>query len=153
MNEENATFKDYQGMKYLECVINETMRLFPVLPFLFRQVDEDVSLPSTYIFSKNKYNLIRCYANNVSKCNNICILLLLILIHCCFCEGGYKLPAGSFVNFFTFNIHRNERFFFEPEKFIPERFLNENSNRPRFSYMPFGGGVRTCIGTGSNKIT
>jgi cytochrome P450 len=44
-------------------------------------------------------------------------------------------------------VHRDPRWFADPEVFDPDRFLPERSkDRPRFSYFPFGGGPRTCIG-------
>ena len=43
--------------------------------------------------------------------------------------------------------HHNEEFFPEPEKFMPERFLKENANLIiPFTFRPFGGGNRGCIG-------
>jgi len=47
-------------------------------------------------------------------------------------------------------MHNNPEYFPEPEKFKPERFLKENEgsndNVVPFSYIPFGGGPRQCIG-------
>jgi len=46
-----------------------------------------------------------------------------------------------------FITQRDARFFPEPELFRPERWLDESAQeRPRFSYFPFGGGARQCIG-------
>jgi cytochrome P450 len=43
--------------------------------------------------------------------------------------------------------HRNEAYFPEPERFVPERWENELEKRlPRYVFMPFGGGPRICIG-------
>ena len=43
-------------------------------------------------------------------------------------------------------MHRNPRYFPNPEGFDPERFLAPDPARPKLAYIPFGGGPRTCIG-------
>ncbi|HVU02309.1 MAG TPA: cytochrome P450 [Polyangiaceae bacterium] len=58
--------------------------------------------------------------------------------------AGHDLPAGSVVAPCIYLAQRNPRVFDEPEEFRPERFL-ENPPDP-FSFLPFGGGVRRCIG-------
>jgi cytochrome P450 len=46
-----------------------------------------------------------------------------------------------------FIMHRDQRFFPDPERFDPERWTSEaQAARPKFSYFPFGGGARVCIG-------
>ncbi len=61
--------------------------------------------------------------------------------------GGYRIPAGANVVMSTWIMHRDSRFFPEPEKFDPDRWLPERSQKlPRFAYFPFGGGPRQCIG-------
>lgn len=61
--------------------------------------------------------------------------------------AGYTIPAGSMVIMCQYITHRDPRFFSDPEKFDPERWRPENAaDRPRFSYYPFGGGTRICIG-------
>ena len=59
--------------------------------------------------------------------------------------GGYEVPEGSLVILPTWVLHRDERFWDDPEQFRPERFLGEQ-DRPEFAYFPFGGGPRHCIG-------
>jgi cytochrome P450 family 9 len=44
-------------------------------------------------------------------------------------------------------IHRDEKYYPDPEKFDPERFNTENKGkRDIYAYMPFGFGPRNCIG-------
>jgi cytochrome P450 len=61
--------------------------------------------------------------------------------------GGYTLPQGSLVQLFSYICQRDPRWFPDPEKFDPNRFLPEHQQkRPAFAYFPFGGGPRACIG-------
>jgi cytochrome P450 len=61
--------------------------------------------------------------------------------------GGYLIPAGSVVFTSPYVVHQDPRWYPEPERFEPERWTSElRRSRPRFSYFPFGGGHRVCIG-------
>lgn len=61
--------------------------------------------------------------------------------------GGYTLPAGVVVMLSPYVTHRLPEFWEAPEQFMPERFTAEKVNaRPRYTYFPFGGGPRQCIG-------
>jgi cytochrome P450 len=61
--------------------------------------------------------------------------------------GGYLIPRGSLVLVSQYVMHRDPRFFADPERFDPERWTPEaKAARPQFSYFPFGGGPRRCIG-------
>jgi len=61
--------------------------------------------------------------------------------------GEYTIPAGSTLLMSQYLMHRDPRFFPEPERFNPERWNSETkANLPRFSYFPFGGDPRACIG-------
>jgi len=104
-SERPATNEDLKKMKYLECIIKETLRFYPAGPVFGRLLTEDVKI------------------------------------------GKYVLPAGTTVAVLTNQIHRNEKYFSEPDKFIPERFLPENSaGRHPYAYLAFSGGPRNCIG-------
>lgn len=60
---------------------------------------------------------------------------------------GYRVPAGSLVFMSQYVVHRDPRFFPDPLRFDPRRWApGEEAARPRFSYFPFGGGSRQCIG-------
>jgi cytochrome P450 len=64
-----------------------------------------------------------------------------------FTLDAYEIPARSFILMSQYIVHRDRRWFPEPERFKPERWTPEaQATRPRFSYFPFGGGPRQCIG-------
>lgn len=60
--------------------------------------------------------------------------------------GGYAIQPKWTVMVSPYVIQRDARYWDEPNIFKPERFLAEAPNRPKFAYMPFGGGPRLCIG-------
>jgi cytochrome P450 len=61
--------------------------------------------------------------------------------------ADYRIPAGSIVMMSPYVMHRNPKYFPEPERFDPQRWTPEaRETRPKFSYFPFGGGPRVCIG-------
>lgn len=64
------------------------------------------------------------------------------------CEiGGYFVPKRSLVLMSQYVMHRDERYFPDPERFDPDRWTEAaRGSRPQFSYFPFGGGPRRCIG-------
>ncbi|XP_044261941.1 cytochrome P450 4C1-like isoform X2 [Tribolium madens] len=84
---------------YLECVINETLRLFPVYSFIGRELDMDVVL------------------------------------------GKRTLPKGSSVVIPLFDLQRNPKFWPQPLKFKPDRFLSTKR-----VFYPFSVGPRQCLG-------
>src|SRR3984957_2075710 len=61
--------------------------------------------------------------------------------------GEFFLPAGTTVLMSQFVTHRDPRFFDDPLQFNPEHFTpEEKARRVKFTYFPFGAGVRQCIG-------
>jgi cytochrome P450 len=58
--------------------------------------------------------------------------------------GGYELPAGTSVTPCIHLIHRDPEIYPEPERFLPERFLDDPPGT--YTWIPFGGGVRRCLG-------
>ncbi len=64
------------------------------------------------------------------------------------CEiGGYRIPAGDTIFMSQWVMHRDARFYEDPGRFDPDRWLDERArNIPRYAYFPFGGGPRSCIG-------
>jgi cytochrome P450 len=61
--------------------------------------------------------------------------------------GGFEIPAKSICILSPYLVQRDPRWFPDPENFDPERWTPEaRDSRPKFSYFPFGGGARVCIG-------
>ncbi|CAL1268168.1 unnamed protein product [Larinioides sclopetarius] len=103
--ERHANTDDLKDMKYLDCVLKESQRIYPSVPVIARQINEDTNI------------------------------------------SGYPIPKGTISLVHIHSLHRDERWFPNPEKFDPDRFLPENcTNRHPFAYIPFSAGPRNCIG-------
>jgi len=60
---------------------------------------------------------------------------------------GYQIPKGSQILMSEWVVHRDPRWFPNPEAFDPDRWEPERAAAlPRYAYFPFGGGPRVCIG-------
>jgi len=88
--------------EYMEAVVNETLRIRPVVPIVVRVLTAELRV------------------------------------------GGMVLPAGTRVAPCIYLTNRNPRVYEEPAAFRPERFLQAPPET--FSWIPFGGGIRRCIG-------
>ena len=62
--------------------------------------------------------------------------------------AGHEIPAGSLILMSQWVVHRDPRFWPDPDRFDPARWLSEAPARPRYAYFPFGGGNRVCVGEG-----
>jgi cytochrome P450 family 135 len=90
------------GEEYMMAVVNETLRVRPVVPIVVRMLQDELQV------------------------------------------GPYTLPAGTRVTPSIYLTNRNPRVYEDPEAFRPERFMD--SAPETFSWIPFGGGIRRCIG-------
>jgi len=63
-----------------------------------------------------------------------------------FTLGGWTLPARTMFMVPVFLMHRDPRWFPEPQAFRPERFGADAPAIPRGAFMPFGTGPRVCLG-------
>src|SRR5271165_1493215 len=90
------------GDAYMTAVVNETLRVRPVVPLVVRLLQQELQV------------------------------------------GEHSLPAGTRVVPAIYLANRNPRVYDDPGEFRPERFLD--SGPETFSWIPFGGGIRRCIG-------
>jgi cytochrome P450 len=90
------------GDEYMTAVVNETLRVRPVVPLVARMLTQDLRV------------------------------------------GKYTLPKGTRVTPSIYLTNRNPRVYEEPGEFRPERFMENGPET--FSWIPFGGGIRRCIG-------
>ncbi|RLU15511.1 hypothetical protein DMN91_012505 [Ooceraea biroi] len=108
-----GTYEAINNMEYLDAVINEALRIYPVAVAMDRLCLEDYELPPTLPGTK-----------------------------------PFTLKKGEGVWIPVYGLHHDPKYFEEPEKFDPERFLGERkkSSLNCGAYIPFGLGPRMCIG-------
>lgn len=60
---------------------------------------------------------------------------------------GFRIPKDTILVLFYYGLHRDNKYFDDPEAFRPDRFLKKNSDKERTkAFYPFGSGPRLCIG-------
>ncbi len=60
--------------------------------------------------------------------------------------NGYRVSPGTTVFMGTWVVHRDPRFWDQPDEFLPDRWVNGEGKFPENAYFPFGAGPRLCIG-------
>jgi cytochrome P450 len=64
---------------------------------------------------------------------------------------GKEIRVGDKVVLFSYGVHHSPKYWDEPEEFRPERFMG-NQKRVPYTYIPFGGGKRSCIGGAMSQV-
>lgn len=62
--------------------------------------------------------------------------------------AGYHIKKGTLIGVSFYELHRNPKYWVNPEQFDPERFLGEQKKQSMQYFYPFGAGPRMCIGAG-----
>ncbi|XP_011633772.1 cytochrome P450 9e2-like [Pogonomyrmex barbatus] len=108
-----ASYEAVNGMEYLDAVINEALRMYPIVVALDRLCLKDFELPPTLPGMKS-----------------------------------FTVKKGHGIWIPVHGLHHDPNYFEEPEKFDPERFLDEQKKDSLNcgAYLPFGIGPRMCIG-------
>jgi cytochrome P450 len=66
---------------------------------------------------------------------------------------GKEIRSGDTVALFAYGAHHNAKFWDDPEEFRPQRWLGEAAKaRKPYTYLPFGGGKRACIGGAMSQV-
>ena len=67
--------------------------------------------------------------------------------------GGKPIRVGDRVVLFAYGTHRSPKYWEQPEDFKPERFMGDAAKKRRpYTYIPFGGGKRSCIGGAMSQV-
>jgi cytochrome P450 len=67
--------------------------------------------------------------------------------------AGYRVPGGARVMYSIYLSHRDDEYWPDPDRFLPERFeRGHDDRRPPLTYVPFGGGLRNCIGAAFAQV-
>lgn len=64
----------------------------------------------------------------------------------------YRIPQGTRVMNSIYLAHRDVQYWKNAESFCPERFDSTHASPPPFTYIPFGGGPRNCIGAAFSQV-
>jgi cytochrome P450 len=66
---------------------------------------------------------------------------------------GKEIRAGDRIVLFAYGTHHSAKYWEEPEAFKPERFMGEAAKKRKpYTYIPFGGGKRSCIGGAMSQV-
>ncbi|KAL7554658.1 hypothetical protein ACHAWF_018145 [Thalassiosira exigua] len=117
-------------MPYLDAVIKESMRLYPVAPFIVRRLAADVTIPID--------------DEQLTKQNG--------------CAKTMSIPSSTFACIWIYALHRNPKLWEQPNDFLPERWIEpelriRDSGQEVGAYMPFAYGPRNCLGQPLAHVT
>lgn len=124
--EQQISLRELSELKYVECVIKETLRLYPSVPIVGRQLTKDFKYSEFYLYFIINKLFTKIYIAHSQIGNGV-------------------IPAGTEIIISLYGMLRQGRYFERPDDFVPERHLN-NESANAFLFIPFSAGPRNCIG-------
>lgn len=129
----NVTYQDVMGLKYLDMVLQGNMNYSKKK----QQIKFVFDFPTE---SQRKWP----NAAFLERTSNKPFEIKAVLPH----EKDVILEKNTICWVPVYNLHRNPKYFENPDHFDPERFNDENKQKILpYTYLPFGTGPRNCIGT------
>lgn len=116
-------------MPYLDAVLKESMRLYPVAPFVVRKISDVVSIPVDHV----------CDETSTTVKSNSPVIV----------------PEGTFACIWIYGLHRNKKLWHRPDDFLPDRWIDptlrkrdpaQSDKKLYGAFMPFAAGSRNCLG-------
>ncbi len=111
-------------MPYLDAVIKESMRLYPVAPFIVRKLTSVITIPIDEEVTRSRKDS----------------------------KKTISMPASTFACIWIYALHRNPKLWEQPDEFLPERWIDPElrsrdlGQEEYGAYMPFAIGPRNCLG-------
>ena len=141
-HDRQITIEDISKLKYLECLDVIQDKVHEELDSVFG--DDHDRLITAEDISKLKY-LECCIKESLRRIPTVFFVGRALINDLQI--GEYNIPKGTNVHINFYALHHDPQQFPHPEKYIPERFLPENSSkRHPFAFVPFSAGPRNCVG-------
>lgn len=120
-----------------------------VMAKVVKEIDEILAKHNneiTYDIMKEMIYLDLCIKETIRKYPALPALNRITTTDYTIPNTNLTLEKGTSVIISLMGLHRDEKYFPNPDEFDPERFLNENKRYDERGYLPFGDGPRNCIG-------
>ena len=124
VGDKNISKNMISRMPYLDAVIKESMRLYPVAPFIVRKLTTEISIPIDEEYTGSRMDS----------------------------KKTISMPSSTFACIWIYALHRNPKLWERPDEFLPDRWIDPElrsrdlGQEEYGAYMPFAIGPRNCLG-------